>query len=659
MPYACIFVPDFPAQAILRAEPELRDYALVVLDGRSPVQRPIAMNEYARRKGVQTGMPKTLLEQCPSLLLRPRSPSLEVLAHQALLKVGKSFSPRVEELSSDVLMMDLAGMGKLFGRPEELAGELARRLKETGLEARIAVASNSDAALAAARGKAGITVIPTGREAEVLGPLPLAVLDPPAEILGTLERWGIRDFYGLAALPTAELSERLGQPGVQLQALARGQSLRPLIGSEPPPEFIAHLEIEYPVEELEPLAFLLNRLLGDLCDRLNTYSAAAQQIDLHLDLEADAGVDVAPGFGPAPKVSIFSLAPLGERGDRKAVGEGVGAKLRLPIKLLGCAKEVGAVREPPLRPLPSSDEEGYPSADGRGSAEQERHKLARLTYEKCLPLPVPTRDPKLLLNLLRLQLETDPPSAPILKVGLKATPAPPRVAQGGLFVPQAPDPEKFEITLARIAGLVGPQNVGSPRLLDSHRPGTFEMRPFTFLPPSVAPGFSPAHADFLMNSFPPNRESARSALDCGREAAAFVRARHDVPVHGGGQDVENERKAVAAATALPSRRLRPGEQEFPQAYPQRVALRIYRPPVPASVSLRNDVPDQLSFRGIRGRVVMAGGPWRTSGCWWQSEAWQYDEWDLEMETSGSGVAGFYLIYLDRAIEKWFVRGEYD
>ena len=93
MSYACIFVPDFPAQAILRAEPELRDYALVVLDGRSPVQRPVAMNEHARRKGVQAEMPKTLLEQCPSLLLRPRSQPLETAAHQAFLHTAKRIRP--------------------------------------------------------------------------------------------------------------------------------------------------------------------------------------------------------------------------------------------------------------------------------------------------------------------------------------------------------------------------------------------------------------------------------------------------------------------------------------------------------------------------------------------------------------------------------------
>jgi protein ImuB len=434
-------------------------------------------------------------------------------------------------------------MHKLFGPPENLAGELARRLKEMGLMARIAIASNSDAALATARGKPGITVIPPGREAEVLGPLPLAVLDPPAEILETLERWGIRDFRSLAALPTAELSERLGQPGVRLQALARGNFLRPLIGSEPQPEFTEQMELEYPLEELEPLAFILNRLLGDLCSRLSAHSAAANQIDLHLDLQADAVLisGVAPGFSPAP------------------------ADLKVGATMARAGLKPGATMA---------------HEKGDGAVESK--------YEKSIPLPVPTRDSKLLLNLLRIQLETDPPSAPILRVALKVAPASPRVAQGGLFVPLSPDPEKLEITLARIAGLVGQQNVGSPRLLDSYRSENFEMRPFAFLPPS----------------------------------ATFKLGQH-------------------------------------QADTERVALRIYRPPALASVGLKNDIPNQLSFRGIRGRVVTAGGPWRTSGYWWQSEAWNYDEWDVEIETAGSRLVGFYRIYCDRAIEKWFVRGEYD
>jgi protein ImuB len=61
---------------------------------------------------------------------------------------------------------------------------------------------------------------------------------------------------------------------------------------------------------------------------------------------------------------------------------------------------------------------------------------------------------------------------------LEAEPAEPRAAQNGLFIPQAPEPEKLEITLARLKALVGDGHVGSPVLVDTHRPGAFRMESF-------------------------------------------------------------------------------------------------------------------------------------------------------------------------------------
>src|SRR5205823_5019322 len=97
---------------------------------------------------------------------------------------------------------------------------------------------------------------------------------------------------------------------------------------------------------------------------------------------------------------------------------------------------------------------------------------------RTLRLPVPTRDAKLLLKLWLLHLKSEPPPAPVLKVALAAEPAPPRVAQGGLFLPLSPDPEKLEVTLARIAGVVGKGKVGRPELVDTHRPDAFRMEQF-------------------------------------------------------------------------------------------------------------------------------------------------------------------------------------
>jgi protein ImuB len=93
-------------------------------------------------------------------------------------------------------------------------------------------------------------------------------------------------------------------------------------------------------------------------------------------------------------------------------------------------------------------------------------------------------DAKVFLKLLQLDLKAHPPGAPILKVHLSATPAQPRTTQGGLFLPPTPEPEKLELTLARIAGMVGEGKVGSLQLLDSHRPEAFRMQRFVPVEPS-------------------------------------------------------------------------------------------------------------------------------------------------------------------------------
>src|SRR5947209_120980 len=87
-------------------------------------------------------------------------------------------------------------------------------------------------------------------------------------------------------------------------------------------------------------------------------------------------------------------------------------------------------------------------------------------------------DARLFLKLLQLDLNAHPPGAPIVKIHLAAEPARPRSAQGGLFLPPSPEPEKLELTLARIAGIVGQQKVGAVELLDTHHPEGFRMRRF-------------------------------------------------------------------------------------------------------------------------------------------------------------------------------------
>src|SRR5271157_6645043 len=174
--FACIFIPDFPVQAIARLEPELRTHSVAVLAGRPPLEKVMALNERARQSGVELGATKSQLEAWERLVLRARSESQEASAHAALLDCAQSFSPEVEDTAPDTVLLNLAGLEPLFGSLLKIGGDLARRASCMELEANVAVASNPDAALLAARGFSGVTLIPEGREAERLGDLPVDVL---------------------------------------------------------------------------------------------------------------------------------------------------------------------------------------------------------------------------------------------------------------------------------------------------------------------------------------------------------------------------------------------------------------------------------------------------------------------------------------------------
>jgi protein ImuB len=295
--FACIFIPDFSAQAIVRIEPELRARPVAVLAGRPPLEKVVALNERARQSGVEIGATKSQLEAWENLMLRARSESQEASAHAALLDCAQSFSPEVEDTSPGAVLLNLAGLEPLLGPLPKIAHDLAQRVSQMGLESNIAVAANPDAALLAARGFSGVTLIPEGREAARFGDLPVDVLlesfswfffdaEEVSRWVETFDRWGIRKLRALAALPEVPVSERLGQQGIRLQKLARGAALRNLRVLEPRLIFAESVELEYPIVLLEPLAFLLNRMLEQVCARLRARALAVQELHLNLELAA-------------------------------------------------------------------------------------------------------------------------------------------------------------------------------------------------------------------------------------------------------------------------------------------------------------------------------------------------------------------------------------
>ncbi len=579
MPFACLFVPAFPVAAVVRAEPDLRELAVAVVEGAPPQLIVAASNAKARAAGVEAGMTELeALGHLPPLTVRRRSPKLEAAAQAALLWLAQSVSPRIEATAADTVVLDLSGLDRLLGPP----ARLAQRVATLDLEANIGVAANPDAALHAARGFAGITVIPEGREAECLGGLPLEVLlyplakDGPAEggratqdratqILETLDRWGVRTFRALAALPDVAVAERLGEEGLRLQKLAQGAGSRVLRPAQEDLQFEETLELESAVENLEPLAFVLSRLLEQLCSRLKAHARAAQELRVTLDLDSPRRHGDTETIGPSGDRVIGSL------------NSSVSPCLRGEINV----------------------------------------------HERTLRLPVPLADTRVLLKLLHLDLASHPPPAPVVKITLRAEAARPRVRQNGLFLPLAPQPEKLEPVLARLAA-AGAENVGAPQLLDTHRPGAFRMTrfepdtrdliPATSVPPRLRDEIQARAPLLALRLFRPPR-------------AARVETRDGRPRRVACDGI----RGAVVWLAGPWRSSGDWWQQ-PAEHPS-------ANPAPAS-------PEPAD--GASGAAP-----------------WAREEWDVAlqaddaMEEEGSHGLVLYRIFRDLIRGKWFVEGEYD
>jgi protein ImuB len=104
------------------------------------------------------------------------------------------------------------------------------------------------------------------------------------EIFDVLQRWGLKTLGEFAALPAADLSARLGKAGVALQRLARGIDPRPLVPDPDVPRYREQLELEWPIDSLEPLSFVLARLLDPLSLALERADRGAAAITLDLRL---------------------------------------------------------------------------------------------------------------------------------------------------------------------------------------------------------------------------------------------------------------------------------------------------------------------------------------------------------------------------------------
>jgi hypothetical protein len=289
------------------------------------------------------------------------------------------------------------------------------------------------------------------------------------------------------------------------------------------------------------------------------------------------------------------------------------------------------------------------------------------THERTLSLPVPLRDHKIFLKLLLLDTEAHPPSQAVVAVAIACEPVKPRVLQSGLFIPQAPEPAKLELTLARLGKLVGSKNVGSPEVIDTHRPDTFQLKKF------VVSGEKKTRRRRGGWGDTGTRGHGDTGTRRGEDAETLGRGDAELRRHGAAKskrEVEDE-SPHHRVPASPYPLVTPSPHHRVPASPYLgLGFRMFRPPLRAMVDASRGYPQQISAwgpnRSVYGKVVRLAGPWRRTGDWWRDDSWGRDEWDIAIEQSGSAVSErvtvahvLYRIYRELHSGAWFVEGSYD
>jgi len=227
---------------------------------------------------------------------------LSLPSESALLDLGREFTPRVEARGPTPVLLDLHGLGRVWPTPQALGQAIVDAARVRQLEAHVALAWSRATALVLARGRPGLTVVPAGGESEALAPLPLSLLDLDVAQLELFARWGLRTIGDLARLPASGLAERLGPDGPRLRRLACGEDDGLFVPAREPAAFEMTLELDWPVDGLEPLSFLLARVLEPLCAGLVARGRRAATLTVDLGL-----VD-----GSTHRRALRPAAPSGE-----------------------------------------------------------------------------------------------------------------------------------------------------------------------------------------------------------------------------------------------------------------------------------------------------------------------------------------------------------
>jgi len=272
--------------------PELRGKPFAV--GGKPNERGVVSScSYAARVfGVRSAMPMSrALRLCPGLIIVPGHHRLYSDVSKQVMERLRDLTPLVEQISIDEAFLDISDLND---PPERIARGLQAGIRdELHLPSSIGIAPNklvakiaTEVGKKAAKGDKppfALTIVPFGKEAEFLSPLPADMLwGVGPKTSARLGELGIHTIGDIARWPVEELVRLFGENGRDMAKHARGQDERPVVTEREVKSVSQEVTFSRDVRDDESLEKTLVKLSAQVGRRLRKNNLAGSTVKLKI-----------------------------------------------------------------------------------------------------------------------------------------------------------------------------------------------------------------------------------------------------------------------------------------------------------------------------------------------------------------------------------------
>ena len=292
---ACVELPAFPLQLLLRRHPDRDGRPVVVVDRDKPQGVILWANEAAQEARIRTGMRYNAGLSLARTLHGGEVPAAEIEREVAALADRlRRFTPDVEPCRDEpgVFWLNASGLAHLYASPREWADGILTALRAAGLRAAIAVGFTrfgtyavARTAATAATGPAATVLRDPDTERVLAGQAPLERLGIDPALRDSLQKLGVGTVGAFLKLPPAGIRRRFGADAERLHRLAAGHLWAPLQPLRVRDPLVAHHDLDDPETDVARLLFSVKRLLNRVLARIAARREALAELTLGLRLD--------------------------------------------------------------------------------------------------------------------------------------------------------------------------------------------------------------------------------------------------------------------------------------------------------------------------------------------------------------------------------------